>query len=180
MSQVEQAAGRSRRNRNWLYVFAAFAVLGLLAMGINWAYNVGQLLKPEDLTAARDRWRQNRPAAYSLRVQKQTGVGTLDEIRLKVRDGQIVEFLLNGREPEPLMTPDGKRLVDEERRQREYYDVDGLFDSIDAFIEQDREKGQQAMMRAKFDTTDGHVIMFMRQAAGKLVVRIVVELKRDT
>ena len=175
-----------RRNRNWLWVFAALGVLGVLAIVINWAYNVGQPLTPEKLAAARELWKKNRPASYDLKIVRSTsysssdGAGgtTVDRIELQVRDGRVTQFLLNGREPEPLFAPDGQRNLDEERRQRASYDIDGLFDAMEQFLEMDRREEHKSFMRARFDERDGHVMLFTRQIHGKRVPHIQVEMKR--
>src|SRR5205823_2872667 len=119
---VRPAAGRSRK---WVWVFAAFAILGILAIAINWAYNSGQPLTPEKLQAARERWKKNRPADYDLKIviaktytsSDGTDGTIVDRIDLQVRGGHAAGFLLNGREPEPLFDRDDKRNVEEERRR---------------------------------------------------------------
>jgi hypothetical protein len=82
---------------------------------------------------------------------------------LKIRGGEIVEFLVNGRGPEPLLDREGKPNLAEERRQRESYDIDGLFDSIDELMQQDRSAGRATFARARFDKTDGHLQFYERQ-----------------
>src|SRR4051812_33255629 len=103
MSSPEASSGRlrdpaRRKNRNWIWVFAAFALLGVAAIAINWAYNAGQPLTEEKLRAARELWKQNRPANYDVKVVRATtytssdgGSGTtVDRIELQVRGGKIV------------------------------------------------------------------------------------------
>jgi hypothetical protein len=175
-----------RVSRNWVWVFLAFALLGVAAITINWVYNAGQPLTEEKLKAARERWRQNRPANYDVKVistkmylsSDGTSGTTVDRIDLQVRGGRVTTFLLNGREPEPLLDREGKRLVEEERRLREEYDIDGLFNSIEAFLDMDKREGNRSLLKANFDKRDGHVTLFSRQINGKYVPRIQVELKR--
>src|SRR5262245_54080195 len=175
-----------RINRNWIIVFVAFALLGVAAIAINWAYNAGQPLNEAKLQAARESWRRNRPANYDLKIIRSmaymssdgTSGTTVDRMDLQVRGGRVVSFLLNGREPEPLLDRDGKRLVEEERRQRESYDIEGWFDAMQEFMEVDQRQGNRSFLRASFDKQDGHVTVFTRQFQGKYVPRIQVELRR--
>src|SRR5262249_19883259 len=186
MSEPEAAPqSRLRRNRNWIWVFLAFALLGVAAIGINWIYNAGQPLNEAKLQAARELWRKNHPANYDLKIIRtmsytasdgRSGT-TVDRMELQVRGDRVVSFLLNGREPEPLLDRDGKRLVDEERRQRESYDIDGWFDAMQQFMEVDQRQGNRSFLRASFDKQDGHVTVFTRQFQGKYVPRIQVELR---
>lgn len=172
--------------RNWKWVFVVLAVLGALAITVNWVYNAGQPLTVEELHAARALWTNSRPSNYDLKITRAQsytsadgGGGTVvDKIDVQVRGGKVTSFLLNGREPEPLLDREGKRLIDEERRQRASYDIDGLFDAIEEFIDIDRREKRKSFLRARFDKNDGHVILFTRQVQGKRVPHIQVELKR--
>lgn len=183
MNEIEY--GRSPRRRNWIWVFAALAVLGLAAIAINWFYNASQPLTADQLRSARELWKRSRPSDYDLKITRAvsyasadgSGGTTVDKIDLQVRGGQTIGFLLNGREPEPLLDRDGHRNVAEERRQRMSYDIDGLFDAIEEFMELDRRENRRSFLRARFDKSDGHVVLFTRQVQGKRVPHIQVELK---
>lgn len=195
-NQGSSASGvRSRtRNRNWIWVFAALGVLGALAILINliwvkadWSFKPAAELTTEQLNNARALWKANRPANYDLKIVRAAMYSasdgssgtTVDRIDLQVRGGKIVSFLLNGREPEPLLDRDNKRNVDEERRQRESYDIDGLFDAMEEFMQIDKREANRSFLRASFDKHDGHVTLFTRQVSGKRgVPQIQVELKR--
>jgi hypothetical protein len=152
------------KNKRWIWFFVALAILGFLAIGINLAYNLGEPLTPEKLHAARALWRQHRPANYDLKILTAQAGGTVqNRYTLKIRGGQIVEFLVNGREAEPLLDREGHRNTAEERRQRENYDIDGLFDAIEELMQQDRIAGRTTFTRARFDKTDGHLQFYERQ-----------------
>lgn len=170
-----------RGPRNWVWIFVALGVLGVLAIAINWAYNATQPLTEDQLRTARQMWRERRPANYDLRIDTATessGRIVRDRIELQVRNGAIVSFLHNGRDPEPLLDPEGRRNVEEERRQRAAYDIDGLFDAIEEFMTADRRSGVNSFLRARFDKTDGHVTLFIRQVNRSRSPVIRVELKR--
>ena len=70
----------------------------------------------------------------------------------------------------------GNARVEEERRQRASYDIDGLFDAIEEFMEMDR-RTTGGPCWARFDKTDGHITMFTRPGAGKRVPHIQVRVK---
>jgi hypothetical protein len=178
MSEQQQVRAR---NRNWLWVFVVLAILGVLAISINWAYNAAQPLTEEQLQTARQLWRAKRPANYDLRIDTATQAGgwvIRDRIDLQVREGVIVQFLHNGREPEPLLDREGRRNVEEERRQRASYDVEGLFDAVEEFLKNDRRSGIPSFLRARFDAQDGHLTLFIRQVNRTRSPMIRVELKR--
>src|SRR2546423_12899139 len=86
------------RNKKWIWFFVALAILGLLAVGINLAYNLAEPLTPEKLQAARELWRQQRPANYDFKIVTTQGGGKVagrtvqNRYALKNRDGPIVEF----------------------------------------------------------------------------------------
>ena len=107
-----------------------------------------------------------------------SGGTTVDKLDLQIRDHRVTSFLVNGREPEPLLARDGQRLLDAERRQRESYDIAGLFDDIEELMKKDQREGTGAFLRARFDKTDGHVTSFSRQLRGKRNPHLVVEMKR--
>src|SRR5262245_27323812 len=175
-----------RRNRNWLWVFAVMAVLAALAIGINWAWNSTQPLTLQRLKEAQALWGQRRPADYDLKIaftvmsasadgSRQTGV---TKYFGQVRAGQVVGFLVNGREPDALFRPDGTRNLDAERRQRDYYDIAGLFDAIEELMALDAREGRKSFLRARFDKSDGHLMLFSRQVDGLRNPYIQVDLKR--
>jgi len=174
------------KNRNWVIVFVVLAILGLLAVGINWAYNAGEPLTPEKLKVAEDKWERNRPPNYDLKItvnktyaSSDGATGTqVDKYRLKVRSGQIVDFTLNGQPPQPVLDEKGERNLAREREIREGFDIDGLFDSIEEFMEMDRRDDRKTFIRARFDKTDGHVIQFTRQYQGRREQHIQVDLTR--
>jgi hypothetical protein len=161
----------ARRNRRWLWVFAVLGVLGLLAMGINYAYNVGEPLTLEKLNAARSLWQQKRPPNYDLHIvfsreymSADGRRGTIvDQFQIQVRNGTVTGFLVNGKEPEPLLDDKGQRRLEDERLRRESYDISGIFDSIEDLMNKDRREGSPTFMRARFDSNDGHVTLFTRQ-----------------
>src|SRR5216683_8094352 len=154
------------KNRKWILVFVVLAVLGVSAVGINWAYNAGQILTQEQLTAARALWERQHPAQYDLKIIVTKIPASADGTRrtivdthvVKVRNNQIIAYTINGRTPEPIFDAQEKRNLVAEREQRENYDMPGLFDAMEDFLEKDEREGRKPFTRARFDTKDGHLI----------------------
>jgi hypothetical protein len=181
---------RPRRNRNWVWALLVVAALGLSAIVVNWlvnsVYYAAEPLTPERLRDARNLWQRNHPADYDLKIIKSVTYssadgteGTMvDKFELQVRGGKVVSFLVNEREPEPLLDAAGKRNLDEERRQRESYDIPGLFDAMEEFMERDKRDKIPSATRARFDRHDGHIILFVRMINGKRVPHIQVEVRK--
>ena len=65
------------RVRTSVWFFAVLVALTGLAIGIPYVYNLRQLLKPEDVAAARRRWDESGPADYDLiwrdKLEENTG-----------------------------------------------------------------------------------------------------------
>ncbi|HLW64400.1 MAG TPA: hypothetical protein VKS79_03705 [Gemmataceae bacterium] len=175
-----------KRNRRWLWVFVVLGILGLLAMGINYAYNVGEPLTLEKLNAARALWAQKRPINYDLHivfsreyVSDDGRRGTLvDQFQVEVRDGKVTGFLVNGKEPEPLLDAQGQRRLEDERLRRANYDISGIFDSIEDLMNKDRREGNPTFLRARFDPNDGHITLFTRQIHRRREQYIQVAMKK--
>jgi hypothetical protein len=175
-----------KRNRRWLWVFVVLGVLGLLAMGINFAYNVGEPLTPEKLNAARALWEEKRPANYDLHIMfsreymsADNRRGTIvDQFDVQVRDGRVTGFLVNGKEPDPLLDEKGQRRLEDERLRRESYDISGICDSIEDLMNKDRREQSPSLMRARFDRNDGHVSYFTRQIYKRREQYIQITMKK--
>jgi hypothetical protein len=148
-----------QRNRNWLWFFAALAVLAVAAVAINWTYNARQQLTPEKLQAATDLWAKSGPADYDLVIEKaisstaSDGSEMRDRIDVKVRDKKVTAATLNGR---PL-----------ERRLWDEYDVPGWFGFVEEFLRIDTKPGARRTFRvAEFDPRTGQLLRFRRRVSG--------------
>jgi hypothetical protein len=140
-----------RRNRGWIWYFVILALLTITSVTIMIAYNKSQQLKPEQLAVARALWAEKGPADYDMEyTQIGSASGTID---VKVRNGVIVSATLDGRPLDPA--------------QHRYYDMRGLFNSIDGFLEHDQKPGQpRTFTKATFSAQDGHVIRYIRRVPG--------------
>ncbi|HZT79089.1 MAG TPA: DUF6174 domain-containing protein [Gemmataceae bacterium] len=145
-----------KRNRRWIWFFVV--LFGLAAAGITWevVYNLRQQLTPEQVAAARERWRANGPRDYTLEysVKRDTGpdlAGTVPErYTVEVRGGKV----------QSVTWPNGRPL------RREDYDfdsMDSLLDYVARRVQEDREPGRPRVFAvAQFDAEDGHVLHYVR------------------
>src|SRR5207302_4370968 len=123
------------------------AALTLLAISLNWRFNLNQQLTREQLYAARVDWQRHGPANYDLEYVKEGSVtGTYD---VQVRKGKVVAATLDGRPLEPRLYPT--------------CDMNALFDDIERFLDLDAEPGSpRAYNVATFDVQDGHLLRYIR------------------
>jgi hypothetical protein len=85
------------RNGRWVWFFAVLAVLALAAILIPIVYNLRQQLRPEQLAAARERWRQNGVSDYDLTIEVRHDTDSqADEYAVQVRGGKVVSWVVNG------------------------------------------------------------------------------------
>ena len=142
-----------QKNRRWIWYFAILVVLTVAATGTLIVYNLAQQLKPEQLAAARQLWKEKGPKNYALVFTKKIDEGdSPDKVSVKVKDGKVVEGFLNG-----LPIPD----------KMHYYSMDKLFEDIDRFMSLDQEKGKpRVYVRAEFDPNTGAVLWYVRRVMG--------------
>src|SRR5205823_616117 len=126
-------------NRSWVWFFLCLAAAGMFAVVTPLVYNFRQQLRPEQLDAARDRWRREGPADYDLLFEeKRDGDPRPDQYRVVVRGGRVCAVYGNGelRLAEEQATPLGAAVgstlaavAAERPPQRELtgYTIEGLF-----------------------------------------------------
>jgi hypothetical protein len=150
-------------NRGWLWYFVILAVLTVLATTILVVFNLGQQLKPEQLAAAQKLWEENRPADYVLTYTKKGNAsGTFI---VTVRHGRVVSVIMR----EEVVKDNEIQVVEQplERRLYRNYDMVGLFNDIERFLELDAKKGSsRTYLRAKFDPKNGQLRWFVRSVMG--------------
>ncbi len=159
--------------------------LALLAIGINWAWNSMQPLTPERLQAARALWKEKGPADYDLKIARTIMTESSDGVRqtivdkysVKVRDGKIVKFLVNGKEPEPRLNRDGTPNPEADREGRSHFSVNGIFDDVEEIMAKDKKGDVKSFLRARFNKEDGHLMLFSRQVNGLRNPYIQVDFK---
>jgi hypothetical protein len=154
-----------RRSRTWIWFFGVLAVLAGAAMSISWIYNARQQLTMPELERQRALWEKAGPRDYLLEY-KMTVDGPKSFV-VKVRNGRVESAIMRqeGAPGDQPLRPD----------QYHYYDMTGLFNSIETFLKMDAEAGaKRASNRGVFDATDGHLVDFGRRVAGGQRVRIEV------
>jgi hypothetical protein len=164
------------RNRRWVWFFAVLATLGVVAVVIPIVYNLRQQLRPDQLAEARERWRQNGARDYDLAFEvKYDTDPQADEHAVKVRDGKVVSWVVNGEElartpaqsPTPLQRgeapPGGEALLEVWKQP----DVAGLFNMMQKWLEEDAAAGgRRNFATASFDVRDGHPTRYIHRVAG--------------
>jgi hypothetical protein len=143
-----------KTNRRWIWFFVVLTAMGILAVGSLTLYNLAQQLKPEELAAARRRWKEKGPRSYQLSYQVKAGIApqTTTSYVVRVRDGKVVSATVN-------MRP-------EARQRFGYYGMEALFDYIGEFLERDAKLPRRIYIRAFFDPDNGALQWFVRRVTG--------------
>lgn len=137
----------SQRSRGWVWFFVLLAVLTVTSIAVQLWFNLQQQLTPEHLAAARALWKAKGPSDYDLEYTKK-GSAT-GYFRVQVRGGKVVSAAMDG---QPL-----------EARLYSFYDMPGLFDDIERFLDLDRSPGsRRTFTKATFDPEDGHLLHYIR------------------
>jgi hypothetical protein len=140
------------RNGRWIWFFVLLGLLGVAAVTIPIVYNLSLQLTPAQVAEARERWRSHGPADYDLEWrEKLTRAAATEETvyRIEVRRGKVTNVVRVGR---PSTAIDGGE-----------FDVDHLFDRIEAEQRRSMEDGRRDFATAAFDSTDGHPIRYVRR-----------------
>ncbi len=164
----------SSPSRRWLWFFAVLAVLGVAAMVVPIVYNLSQQLTPEQLAAARQRWREHAPADYCLEVFVQTnheGREERDEYVLEVRGGRVRllgdrkygELLYLDPELSVFLGPAFLGLPPEDLRR---YGVEALFEQVEKALRDNAASGGRNYLTAQFDPIDGHPLHYVLRIRG--------------
>jgi Family of unknown function (DUF6174) len=152
-----------KRNRGWIWYFAILVVLTVVAITILFVYNQGQQLRPEKLEAARKLWEEKRPADYVLTYTKKGDAsGTFV---VTVRQGKVVSVIMR----EEVKKENEVQVVEQPLEQRLYhtYDMEGLFDNIERFLELAAKKDSpRVYLFARFDPKNGQLLKFARRVMG--------------
>ena len=142
--------GPVSRPRGWVWFFVALAALTVVAITLNWQFNLSQQLRREQLNAARADWKRHGPVDYDLEFAKEGSVTGTYSVR--VRKGKVVSATLDGRSLEPRLYPTCH--------------MDALFDDIERFLEMDQQPGSpRAYNVAAFDVHDGHLLRYVRSVS---------------
>jgi serine protease inhibitor ecotin len=144
-----------KSSRSWIWFFVILTVLVVLAIATLVFYNLRQQLQPAQLAAARKLWEEKRPPDYVLTYVKKDK--TSNWFVVTVHGRKIVSVIM---QQEIGGEKDAQAL---EPRQYHYYDMDGLFDSIERFLEMREQKDSpRTFMTAVFDPNNGQLLRFVR------------------
>jgi hypothetical protein len=141
------------RNRNWIWYFVVLVVLGVAAAAIPLFYNQYQQLTLPVLQAARERWEQQGPKNYIMEYFKE---GNSDGFFVvTVRDGKAVSVIAKSKPDDP-----GRPL---EARQLGHYDMFGIMDDIERFLEMDAQPGAPAVFNQATFAENGQLLRYRRR-----------------
>jgi hypothetical protein len=167
------SAPRVPAKHSWLWFFLLLAAAGVFAVVTPLIYNLRQQLQPEQLEAARERWKQNGPRDYDLMWEvKQYNDQRPDEYHVVVRDGKVWVVQANRDVwlAEELATPLGGAVgpnfsaaVTERLPQHGLtgYTVEAQFQTIEENLRKNAESGGMNFATAAFDKTDGHPLRYI-------------------
>ncbi len=159
------------KNHLWIYFFA-FLVVASVGVAVTMiSFNLSIQLKPENLETNRKLWEEKGPKSYNLIYTEQVNEDRKTVFAVKVRAGKVTEVLMDGKPLEPTME-DG-RVHD----PRPYRSMEGIFRSIERFMEIDQKKdAPTAYVVAVFDPDDGAVLKYIRSVM-KTGQRVELNLK---
>lgn len=143
-----------RKNRAWVWFFVFVVTASVGVAGFMIWFNLRQQLKPEQLEAAWERWKQHAPRDYVLSYRKELNQAeSVDHFVVTVRGGKVEAVLMN----------DAVRLGPE---QLAYHSMDRVFRDIERFLEMDAKAGRKTFTTAIFDAETGAVRRFIRRVPG--------------
>jgi hypothetical protein len=146
-----------KKNRLWVWYFVFIVIASASLAGFMIAFNLHLQLKPEQLAAAQQQWREQGPADYMMTYTKKLGAGDhVDAFVVKVRARKVVDVRMNG---EPLRDSEGVPIVDE---RLQYHSMDRLLRDIERFLELDAKAGKKYYNMAIFDEQSGALKRYVR------------------
>ncbi len=144
------------RPRAWVWFFVLLTAMAAAAVTLPIVYNLSIQLRPEDLAAARARWKASGPRDYDLQYQekiRQEDKPSESEWDVKVRDGRVTAVTCDG---EALPAAEYPNLT-----------VDGQFAEIEQGLQLDLAAGaRKNYATAAFDLGDGHPTHYVRRVRG--------------
>ncbi len=171
-----------RPNRGWLWYFSIVFLLTVIATTTLIVFNLRQQLKPEQLAAARQLWKEHGPKDYELRYTTKTGEeGRVTHYVVVVRGGKVQSLTLNKQQVLDRATLDPKAPLDRQdnRPIADFggYGMEAMFNQIEDFLDKDSKPGQpRVYVRGVFDPQDGHLLRYVRSVmSGRERLEIVVD-----
>lgn len=162
-----------RRTRRWVVFFALLAVMAAAGVVLPIVYNLGLQLKPEQVAAARERWRAHGTGDYELdyrvKIDGTPQAGEYD-YAVQVRGGKVVFVGCNGVvlwiEPAAALAA-GLAARAPPPEDVRAYGVEAIFREIETALRQDAESGnRRTYATASFDARDGHPTHYVHRVGG--------------
>ncbi len=153
VSTLSNGAVSPRRRRRWLWLFLAAALTLAILLGLM-VRNLNQPMPLEQLQAARQQWRQQKPPHYLLTYQVKRRAEKPDFYSVTVEHGRVTAVTVNGLPQPP--------------ERFHFYGMEALFGYLQQFQDLDAKPGRpRTFTRAKFDPHDGHLLWYVRQILGE-------------
>lgn len=154
------------KNRVWLWFIALVVAASVGLAGFVIWFNMRLQLKPEQVAAAIERWKENGPADYVLNVTKQIGTGEqahTDKLVVTVRDRKVIDVRLNG---EPLRNQETDERYPPGHARLQWYSMDRMLGDVEIFLDRDAKAKAKNYNVAVFDAKTGALLRFVRREMG--------------
>lgn len=156
-NELMSTATSVKQNLGWLWYFIALVVLSVSATVILIVYNEMQQLRSDQVSAARQRWREkgraNYRVVYNVTVNDSRTDKHEDRYVVTVRDGLAISATRNG--------------TTEPAHRLELYGMDKLLAYVADNMEKDQEPGRpRTFTRAFFDSESGALYWYVRRVMG--------------
>lgn len=149
MSEHMANSGSSSKSR-WVLYFVALVMLSIGAVVAIWAFSRSRDLTLERLQEARARWEKTRPKSYKIKYAKIVrGLSRPEVISVHVKDGKVYAVERD------------HDFIDAARAH--YYTVDGIFNDLEAFLEQKQRDWWRTFLQADFDPHYGYPKRYVRR-----------------
>lgn len=151
-----------RSNSTWIWFFAFLVVASVCVAGFMIWFNLRMQLKPEQVEAAMQQWKEHGPRDYRLIISKKVNDNEPEHYEVTVRDRRVIDVRLNGQrlrneanEPYP---PGHDRL--------QWYTMHHLLREIEVFLDHDAKEGKKNYNVADFDEQTGALRRYVRRVMG--------------
>lgn len=158
------------RPKSYVWFFLVLACMGAAGVLAPIIYNLSQLLTPEKIAEARQRWEVKGITNYDLRYLDRTDKDEVGDVyEIKVRDGEVIELRVNDKmKAVAALTPE----------QRHALTVPGMFDQMLAYLKDEEGGKRRNFATAYFDPKLGFPARYVRRVRGtKIRLEWIVKLK---
>jgi len=151
-----------KKNYLWVGYFAFLLIASVSVTVFMIWFNLRVQLKPEQLEAANEVWKQKGPKNYNMVYTKQVAkLNSNDKFAVKVRNGNVTEVMMNDK-PLKWKKEDGQ--TDDPLL---YHSMDSIYRDMQRFMDLDqKDKSKRVYVIANFDNRNGAVIKYIRSVMG--------------